>query len=277
MTKEQTRKDVDEKILSFFEGRTLSPRALRKAMSNDTTRPTYFRHKKKLLQQRKIEELKLLGEDDRYHKFLQVVDPGSLAYQQDIELYLDQMVNPIKQIRQRGYEFFKKLCNTKRTAWYFSPRFSSRFQSKKDVKRFLNKKLGSEQYIAFQLIFLEAIEFMLEVEPKGSLWKENLINCSQELIEELVWNGKAMSTRVHAFQILRKFSNKPILELAFELLIKLDEETFTHFHNHVANILLNSKIAQDHKYLIRRKLDDLTAQGGILGARIEKILKQAKP
>ena len=88
---------------------------------------------------------------------------------------------------------------------------------------------------------------------------------------------KSNAYRVRAFQILRKFSNKPILELAFELLIKLNDETFTHFHNSVANILLNSKIAQDHKYRIRRKLDDLTTQGGILGARIEKILKQAKP
>jgi len=143
LTRGQARKDVDEEILNALGARKFAPRELRKVISKDISRATYFRHKKKLLEQRKMEELKLLGEDGNYHKFLQAISPGLMAYQQDIELYLDQMENPIPEICERGYKFFEKLCNLKRVAWYFSPKLSPNpnFKSKKDERIFSERSL----------------------------------------------------------------------------------------------------------------------------------------
>lgn len=277
MTRVQPRKDVDEEILNALGARKLAPRGLRNVISKDVSRATYFRHKKKLLEQRKMEELKLLGEDGKYHKFLQAISPGRMANQQDIELYLDQMANPIPEICERGYKFFEKLCNLKRVAWYFSPKLSPNpnFKSKRDVKDFFRKKFMWKG--TTQLHFLNALDNMLECEPEGSFWKKNLIDCTQEFIEKLVLDRTSMSTGVRAFQMLRKFPDKLLHELAIDLVIKSNDAEFEKFFNDIAYTLLQSKLAEEHKYLIRRNLDDLAAQNAKLRDRVEKILRQAKP
>ena len=276
MTREQTRKDVDEEILETLLGKLLSPRELRKEiLSKGISRATYFRHKKKLLQQRKIEELKLLGEDGKYRKWLQVVSPRRMANQQDIELYLDQMASSVPEICARGYKFFEKLCNLKRTPWYFSPRFSPRFRNKKEVKKFFKEKLKTKHIGRLQ--FLNAIDYMLAFEPEGSLWKENLIDCCQKFIEKLVWERMEINIGIRAFQILRRFPDKPIHELAIELIVKSDDHEFQHFYKEIVYTLLESPLAEEHKHLIRRKLDELSAQNEVLRDRVERILRAAKP
>lgn len=279
MIREQIRKDVDEEILQALrtsEIPRVSPKELKKEiLSRGISRAAYFRHKKKLLQQRKIEELKLLGTDGRHHKWLQSIYPKQIATQQDIELYLDQMSSSVSVIQERGYEFFQRLCSNKRTAWYFSPRFSPLFRDKKEVKRFLKTKLDTSYNN--QLQFLDAIDHMLALEPEGSLWKDNLIDCSQKLIEGLVWEYPTIHIGTRAFQILRKFPGKPLHDVAIKLLVELNDPAFKHFFSDIVYTLLESPSAEERKYYIRRKLDELSVQSGILRARVEKILRRAKP
>jgi len=124
---------------------------------------------------------------------------------------------------------------------------------------------------------LNALDYMLGCEPEGSFWKKNLIDCTQEFIEELVWDRTSISTGVRAFHILRKFPDKPLHELAIDLVIKLNDAEFENFYNDIVYTLLQSELAEERKYLIRRKLDDLAAQNAKLRDRVEKILRQAKP
>lgn len=273
----QPTKDADEEILIALGTRRLTPRELRKAVTKDLARATYFRHKKKLLEQRRIEELRLTGENGKYHKFLEAIDPRLMANQQDIELYLDQMENPIPEIRERGYKFFEKLCNLKRAAWYFSPKSSPNpdFKSKKDVKDFFRKKFTWKG--ALTVHFLNALDYMLEREPRGSSWKANLIDCTQGFIEDLVWDRTLISTAVRAFKVLRKFPSKPLDDLAIRLMVISDDVEFESFYKDIVYTLLHSELAEERKYLIRRKLDDLAAKNAKLRGRVEKVLKEAKP
>ncbi|MCW3986533.1 MAG: hypothetical protein NWE91_09050 [Candidatus Bathyarchaeota archaeon] len=277
MSGNQAQRDVEEEILHVLGARKLTPRELRKALPEDIARATYFRHKKKLLEGKKIEELKLMGEDEKYHKFLQVVNPRLIANQQDIELYLEEMESPIPEIRERGYKFFERLSNSKRVAWYFSPKFSPNpnFRTKKGVKDFFRKKLMWKGTL--QMHLWNALDYMLAFEPEGSLWKTNLIDCTQEFAEDLVWDRTLTSAAVRAFQLLRKFPGKPLHDLTFDLIIKLDDAQFEDFYKDIVYVLLHSELAEEYKYLIRRKLDDLATQNAKLRERVEKILKEAKP
>lgn len=277
MSGNQTPRGVEKEILQVLGARKLTSRELRKALPKYVTRATYFRHKKKLLERKKIEELRLMGEDEKYHKFLQVVNPKLIANQQDIELYLEQMKSPIPEIRERGYKFFERLSNLKRVAWYFCPKFSPNpnFSTKKAVKDFFRKKFMLKDTL--QMHFLNALNHMLALESEGSIWKTNLIDCTQEFVEDLVWDRTLTSAAVRAFQLLNKFPGKTLHDLAFDLIIKLDDTRFEDFYKNIVYILLHSELAEEYKYLIRRKLDDLATQNVKLRERVEKILKEAKP
>lgn len=268
---------MDEEILGFLGGRSLSPRDLsRGCQSKGISRATYFRHKNKLIKQMKIEEVMTANEEGKTVKKLRCINPGELAEARDIELYVDEMNSPVEETRKRGYHFFKNLCGRKRSTWFFSSKFSPRFKNEQGIKQFFEQKL-TERDIDSRLQFMDALDFMIGLEPDGSIWKENIFRCCEDVIQKLVWERKDIKIGTRAFQILQHFPGKPLENIAIDILVRSNDTEFQHFIKDLKSVLIDSALAVKKKHIIRRQLDNLSAQNPQLRPRVEELLKGARP
>lgn len=58
---------------------------------------------------------------------------------------------------------------------------------------------------------------------------------------------------------------------------KFGDHEFQRFYNDIVHTLLESPLAEEHKHLTRRKLDELSAQNEILRARAERSYEKLNP
>lgn len=273
MAKEQLRKDVDEVILDFFAGRLLSPRALsRGCQSREISRATYFRHKKKLLDQLCIEQLERINEDGKIVKLLRGVSPRELADSRDIEELLEEIENSDEVISSRGIRDLGRLCDNYRVAYYFSPQISARFKTKKEVEAFFERKLlhGTRER---RLQFLLLLYHMLDLEIEGSLWKRNLIQCCYKPIKKLAWEESDSEIRSWSIKILMRISDERLFDLGYSIIKdKISDQDFHRLIESVKTLLIRRKPAVERRHEIRRNLNKLAIKNPIWKKRVEMIL-----
>lgn len=271
MIESSKRKPVDEEILEELAGGYLSPTALReRCMRKGISRATYFRHKRKLIKELKIEEIEVVQPDGkRIKKFM---GSYNLADRRDIELYLKEMESSVKEIRERGIRDFGELCVGKRVAWYFSPNTSPRFQTKNEVSKFFKQHLIGEHDEKREGLLIALIS-MIDLEGSSSLWRRNLIECCKESVEKLAWHEPNARIRDLSISLLNRVVDEPLLELALDVIKNSNDEDFKVFLGTLGYILLSSPLARKNKYRIRSKLDEISAQNEMLRKRVEAILK----
>jgi len=273
LDKEQSRKDVDEVILDFFAGRLLSPRALsRGCQSMGISRATYFRHKKKLLNQLRIEQLERINEDGKIVKLLRSVSPRELADSRDIEELLEEIENPDKAISSRGIRDLDRLCENYRVAYYFSPQISARFKAKEEVEAFFERKLlhGTRER---RLQFLTTLYHILDLEIEGSLWKRHLIQCCYKPVKKLAWEESDSEIRYWSIEILTRISDEPLFDLGYSIIKDtISDQDFHRLIESVKKLLIRQKPAVKRRHEIRRNLNKLAIENPVWKKRVETIL-----
>lgn len=271
--------DVDEAILHELGSRGhISPKELEEACSSrGISRPTYFRHKKKLKKLRQIEEIKIIDENGKSVKKFKYISPNELATQRDIELYLSEIDNPDEEIRERGLHFFYLLSRQKRVAWYFSPEFSPKFEKYRDVKEFFRNKLLKDPANA-RLKFLKALEHIIKLEPNFSLWRMYLTKSCKKILEEIAWKEENIQVRKQAIKVLGLIRDISLLDLGFHILKEpIGNGDFNAIFPILKEILIESGEAESKKHIIREKLDELSTKTDILKTRVRELLKEAPP
>ena len=273
MAKEQSRKDVDEAILDFLAGRLLSPRALsRGCQSMGISRATYFRHKKKLWQQLRIEQLERITEDGKIVKLLREVSPRELADPRDIEELLEEIEDSDETISLRGIRDLGRLCDNCRVAYYFSPQISARFKTKEEVEAFFERKLfdGTRER---RLQFLMTLYHMLDLEIDGSLWRRHLIQCYYKPVKKLAWEESDSEIRYWSIEILMRISDEPLFDLGYSIIKDtINDQDFHRLVESVKKLLIRRKLAVERRHEIRRNLNKLTIENPLWKKRVETIL-----
>lgn len=270
--------DVDEVILiELRSGAYLSPRELKKAcLSKRISRAAYFRHKKKLIELRQIEEIRLIDGEGRLVKKVRFLGPNELATLRDIEYYLAKIEDQNKEIQDRALDFLYLLGEGYRLAWYFSPRTNPKFESYKDVKHyFQNKLLGTP--VNVQLKLLNILEMMVRKESHFSLWRLDLIKSCRELLMETAKKEGDIKVRNQALKVLILMKDVPLVDLGLHLLIEpIDDTVHGVLFQNLREILIKSEEAKIKKLMIRDKLDELSLEK-TLKARVNKLLQGAPP
>lgn len=271
--------DVDEVILTELRTRgNLSPEKLKKACkSKRISRATYFRHKKKLIKLRQIEEIRQNNEEGKPVKKTRYVGPNELATQRHIEYYLTKIEDQNEEIRNRALDFLYRLSESYRLAWYFSPRSNPKFESYKDVKHyFQNKLLGTP--VNVQLKLLNILEMIVRKESHFSLWRLDLIKSCRELLMETAKKEGDIKVRNQALKVLILMKDVPLVDLGLHLLIEpIDDTVHGVLFQNLGEILIKSEEAKTKKLLIRDKLDELSLKNKTLKARVNKLLQGAPP
>jgi hypothetical protein len=272
LVEEKPRKDVDEAILNFFAGRSLSPRALSHGcQSMGVSRATYFRHKKKLLNQLHIEQLEKIDEDGKVVKLLRAVPPQELADSRDIEELLEEIENPDEVISSRGIRDLGRLCENHRVAYYFSPKNSARFKTKEDIEIFERNLLHGTRERRFQ--FLQVLYHMFDLEQEGSLWKSNLIQHCHNPIKKMAWEESDIEIRIWSIKTLMRISNEPLFDLGYSIIKDtIDDQDFGRLRDSVKNLLIRRKPAMEKRYEIRQNLNKLAIENAMWKKRVEMIL-----
>lgn len=272
MAEEQPRKDVDEVILDFFAGRLLSPRTLsRGCQPKQMSRATYFRHKKKLLDQLRIEQLEGINEDGKIVKLLRNVSPGELADFRDIEQFLEEIEKSDEVISSRGIRDLDRLCENYRVAYYFSPKTSARFKTQEEVEAFFERNLldGTGER---RLQFLQTLYHMLSLEKEGSLWRRNLIQCCYNPIKKLVWEESDAEIRVWSITILSRISDEPLFDLGYAIIKdEISDRDFHRLLDVVKTLLIRRKAAIERRHEIRQSLNKLAITNSLWKKRVEMI------
>jgi len=272
-------KDVDELILDALRSKgSLSPKDLEKACtSQGISRPTYFRHKKKLKELRQIEEIKRINTEGKSTKEFRYVGPYELAAQGEIEFYLAKIEDSNKEIRQRGIHFFCLLTKQRRVAWYFSPQFSPKFKEHRDVSEFFGNKLLKGP-INVRLQFSNALENMLKLEGDSSLWRMDLIKSCQKILKEIALKEKNIEMRREGIRILRSIPDIALIDLGFHILEEpISDKDFDFLLQILKEILIESKEAKTKKLMIREELDRLSIKTVALAGRVRALLEGASP
>lgn len=263
---------MDEVILDFFAGRLLSPRDLsRGCQPKQMSRATYFRHKKKLLDQLRIEQLERFNEEGKIVKLLRNVSPGELADSRDIEQLLEEIENSDEVINSRGIRDLDRLCENYRVAYYFSPKTSARFKTQ-EVEAFFERKLlaGTGER---RLQFLQTLHHMLSLEKDGSLWRRNLIQCCYNPIRKLAWEESDVKIRVWSINILSLFSDDPLFDLGYSIIKDaISDQDFHMLLDIVKTLLIRRKAAIERRHEIRQSLNKLAIINPLWKKRVEMIL-----
>lgn len=268
-----SRIDKDSIILSAFGklGGNVSPRELsRECQKQGLSRSSYFRRLKKLKKRMLVEENLLRIDDERTRKVYNRVLERDLADSRGIEQYLKEMESSDKDIRSRGFRDFDRMCENKRTAWYFSYEHNPKFKDKEAVKDFFEKRLvhDSEKW-------LRLLNNIVSMETKGSLWKDNLHECCREILWRISWKSEDFRARNKSIQILRRFpeTRQDTLRWTFHVIEEdSKDEDFANLRDLIRSILFDLE-GKDRKYLIREKLNELSLQSEKLRKRTNYILK----
>jgi hypothetical protein len=210
-------------------------------------------------------------------KKLKYVSPDELAASKDIDFYLAKIDDPNEEIRDRALHFFSSLCQSKRVAWYFSPRSSPRFSSYHDVEAFFRRKLlkGHE---SIRIGLLIALGYMIRLEPPYSVWRIEVIKSLQKILEEIALGQENIILRRQALGILNFIQNLTLLDIGFHILEEpLNDIDFETLFHELKEIMIRSKEAQAKKLVIREKLDELALTCDLLKTRVRKLLEGAPP
>jgi len=270
---EHRRKDVDASILDFIGGRLLSPRALSLGcQSIGISRATYFRHKKKLLRQLRIEQLEKINEDGKIVKLLRQISPRELADSNIIEELLEEIEDSDETINSRGIRDLYRLCDNYRIAYYFSPQTTARFKTEEEVEAFFERKLldGKRER---RLQFLTMLYHMLDLEMEGSLWKRDLIQRYYKPLKKLAWEENDSEIRYWAIAILMRISDDPLLDLGYSIIKDtISDQDFDKLSEIVKELLVKRKPAVERRHEIRRDLNNLARENPVWKKRVETIL-----
>lgn len=277
---EPSKKDADEVILDKLKnnGRTATTKELRIACDTlKISRATFFRHKKKLLRSRQIEEVKIISQERESFKQLRYVNPNELAAQRDIEYYLAKIDDPHEEIRNRGLDFFCKLSKTHRIAWYFS-KSNPKFEDYRRVREFFQNKLMKGP-AEVRLQFLKTLEEIMRREPRNSQWRTELAKSCRGILEKIALaKEENIQVRRQAIEVLRRDPDVSLLDLAFHVLEEpLDDNNFASLYPTLRYLLIESDEAQTKKLIIRDKLDELSIKGDTYKMRVRKLLEGAPP
>jgi len=268
--------DGDSIILRALENLdgNVSPRELsRVCQEQGLSRAAYFRRLKRLKKNMLVEENLLRTDDERTIKVYNRVYENLLADPRGIEQYFGEMESCDRDIRNRGFRDFDRMCDSKRTAWYFSDEHNPKFKDKKAVKDFFEKRLSYDS--ENQLKWLRLLSKIVGMEPLGSLWKHNLYERCKEILWRISWANKNSGGRVASIQVLRRFPDikEHILCWAFHVIEEdTKEEDFANLRDSVKSILFDVE-GKGKRYLIREKLNKLTLQSEKLRKRTSHILQ----
>jgi len=258
------------RALVNLRGNVLPHELSRECQKQGLSRSSYFRRLKKLKKSMLVEENLLRIDDERTIKVYNRVLERELADSRGIEQYLKEMESPDKDIRSRGFRDFDRMCENKRTAWYFSNEHNPKFKDKEAVKDFFEKRLmhDSEKW-------LRLLNNIVGTETQGSLWKHNLYECCREILWRISWKSEDFKARSKSIQVLRRFpqTREHTLCWTFHVIEEDSREIdFANFSDLIKSILFDRE-GKDKKYLIREKLNELSSQSEKLRKRTDYILK----
>lgn len=280
MTQKKRRKDADEVILEFFAGRLLSPTDLsRGCQPGKISHATYFRHKKKLLEQLRIEQLERISENGKIVKLLREVRPGELADSRDIEQFLDEAEDCDEVISARGMRDLHRLCQNRRVAYYFSPKNSARFKTDEEVEEFFEQKLIDDADDK-RFHFLQILYTILERELTGSLWKRNLLQRCRQTIEAIAWEEQDTNIRAWSIELLiqisdeRLYDDQTLLGLGYSIIKddRISNQDFETLLPKVKKLLIERKSADKRRHETRRYLNNLAIENPFWKRRVEMVL-----
>lgn len=268
------RDDIILRTLDNFPG-NVSPKILsRECQKQGLPRASYFRRLRKLKKIRLIEENLLLTEDGETKKVYNRIPGDSLADPRAFAQYLLEMKSSDKDIRDRGFRDFGRLCSNKRTAWYFSSDYSPRFKDAKMVKDFFEERLlhGTNQ-----MVWLRFLNDIVRMETLGSFWKRDLYESCGHILWRIAWKNQDFKARHNSIVLLRRFrqAREEVLRWAFQMVEEdSSSEDFVRLRDDIRSILFDVE-GRDHRYSIRERLNELSLNSGKLRKRINYILQNA--